>query len=212
MQKQLSKLLQMPRAKKMSTFFCAFFVLSTSIIANANPQPKAVWYRYYDKNGVANISTSVSPAHIKYGYEALDSNMQVIKKNQPYNAEQDLKRAQSRAYEAQRLEQDTRLKRAYGSSNVAINKKNETLSSINKQIDLQNQTLKQIQNERIALKRQEMEYYRRGEAVPQVLKDRIKYNTESINRTKAYIEDLHANYHKTQVYYDDVIHRLKKLD
>ena len=52
---------------------------------------KAVWYRYYDSKGVANISTSVTPNHIRYGYEALDRNMQVIKRNRPYNAETEQK-------------------------------------------------------------------------------------------------------------------------
>lgn len=56
---------------------------------------KAVWYRYYDSKGVANISTSVTPNHIRYGYEALDRNMQVIKRNRPYNAETEEKKSTS---------------------------------------------------------------------------------------------------------------------
>ena len=62
-------------------YICAVFlcVFCSSSFA-AVEQPKAVWYRYYDKNGVANVSTSVTPEHIRYGYEALDRNMQVIKK------------------------------------------------------------------------------------------------------------------------------------
>jgi hypothetical protein len=54
---------------------------------NTQQPQKATWYRYYDSKGVANISTNVTPNHIRYGYEALDQNMQVIKRNRPYNAE-----------------------------------------------------------------------------------------------------------------------------
>lgn len=186
-------------------------IFTLSVYADT-PPAKAVWYRYYDKNGVANISTSVTPAHIKNGYEALDRNMQVIKRNQAYNVEKDLQQSTSRASEVRKLEQDARLKRAYGNSSVAINKRNELLNSLKQQIALQNQTLKQLQSARIILKRQEMEYYRKGNTVPVTLKDRIKYNSENIEKTKNYIENLQNNYRSTQTHYDDIINRLKKLE
>ncbi|MCT9980049.1 hypothetical protein M2R48_17105 [Acinetobacter sp. I-MWF] len=189
----------------------SLLICTLSVYADT-PQAKAVWYRYYDKNGVANISTSVTPAHIKNGYEALDRNMQVIKRNHAYNVEKDLQQSTSRASEMRKLEQDARLKRAYGNSSVAVNKRNELLSNIKQQITLQNQTLKQLQSDRIILKRQEMEYYRKGNSVPVTLKDRIKYNSENIDKTKDYIGSLQDNYRKTQTYYDDIINRLKKLE
>lgn len=193
-------------------FIVASFLCSpVSVYADAQ-QPKAVWYRYYDKNGVANISTSVTPAHIKYGYEALDRNMQVIKRAKAYNVEKDLQQSTSRASEMRRLEQDTRLKRAYGNSTVATKKRDELLNNLKKQIDLQNQTLKQYQADRISLKRQEMEFYRKGNPVPTALKDRIKYNTENVERTKDYLQNLQSTYHSTQAEYDDIISRLKKLE
>ncbi|PIL47264.1 hypothetical protein B4N86_21400, partial [Acinetobacter baumannii] len=49
---------------------CGTLFFSSPTLA-ANATPKAVWYRYYDQHGIANISTSVTPAHIRYGYEAL---------------------------------------------------------------------------------------------------------------------------------------------
>lgn len=189
----------------------SLFICTLSVYANT-PQAKAVWYRYYDKNGVANISTSVTPAHIKNGYEALDRNMQVIKRNHAYNVEKDLQQSTSRASEVRKLEQDARLKRAYGNSSVAINKRNELLNNLKQQITLQNQTLKQLQSDRIILKRQEMEFYRKGNSVPVTLKDRIKYNSENIGKTKNYIENLQNNYRSTQAHYDDIINRLKKLE
>ena len=77
---------------------------------------------------------------------------------------------------------------------------------------IQNQNLKQLQNDRISLKRQEMEYYRKGNPVPVILKDRIKYNSENIARSKGYIESLQSNYQYTQTFYDDIISRLKKQE
>lgn len=200
------------KTKKITHIFLSTIVFCACTAIYAEQQPKAEWYRYYDKNGVANISTSVTPAHIKYGYEALDRNMQVIKRNKAYSVERDLKQSTSRASEVRKLEQDARLKRAYGNSTVAANKKNEILQNIKQQINMQNQNLKQLQSDRIVLKRQEMEYYRKGNTVPVILKDRIKYNSENIARSKGYIESLQSSYQSTQSYYDDIINRLKRLE
>ncbi|OTG65630.1 hypothetical protein B9T28_09055 [Acinetobacter silvestris] len=183
------------------------YTLTSSAYAAEAVQKK--WYRYYDKNGVANISTSVTPAHIRNGYEVLGSNMQVIQRNHAYNTEQDVKQSNSRASVARQKEQDLKLKRAYGSSKVAESKRNEQFGSIKKQIALQQDQLKQLQADRINFKRQEMEYFRKGSPVPTQLKNNIKYNADNINNTKSTIESLHISYGNTQAYYDDIIQRLK---
>lgn len=173
---------------------------------------KAVWFRYYDKNGVANISGSVTPAHIRHGYEALDRNMQVIKKSRAYNVEQDLKQSAARANQSRQQEADLRLKKAYGSSEVATNKRDDLLKNLNKQIALQQQQLKQVQKDRILFKGQEMEYFRKGKDVPNDLKDRLNYNLQNVNNIKKSIESLQTDYRNTQTQYDTIIKRLKALE
>ena len=173
---------------------------------------KAVWYRYYDSKGVANISTSVTPNHIRYGYEALDRNMQVIKRNRPYNAETEQKKAPQRAAQAKQREADLRLKRAYTNSKVAINKGNEALANIKKQISFQQDQLKQLQNDRILFKRQEMEYLRKGDPVPAILKSNLSNNATNISNKKEQIQSLQTNYRNTQAEYANIIARLKAME
>ena len=177
-----------------------------------NNTSKAKWYRYYDKNGVANLSSTVTPAHIRHGYEALDANMQVIKKNRAYNADQDLKLANVRAHQARQKEEDQKLKKAYGSSKVAAIKRDEILKSYSKQISLQQQQLKQLQKDRTGFKKQEMEYFRKGKAVPNDLKDRLNYNMQNITNTKKNIESLQTDYRNTEAQYEKIINRLKAIE
>ena len=186
-------------------------VCSTQTFAN-NEQAKAVWYRYYDNKGVANISSSITPAHIRHGYEALDRNMQVVKRTQSYNAEQDRRQAANRAIQAQQRETDNRLRRAYSNSSIATSKRNEQLLGIKKQIAIQQQQLQQLQNDRLVFKRQEMEYYRKGNPVPAALKERLKNNEININNTKKSIQSLHNSYQSTQTNYDQIIKRLKTME
>ena len=83
--------------KRMTAKVILLALLSLQTISIMADPPKAVWYRYYDSKGIANVSSSVTPNHIRYGYEALDSNMQVIQRARPYNAEKDAQYAPQRA-------------------------------------------------------------------------------------------------------------------
>ncbi|TCB37430.1 hypothetical protein E0H82_02150 [Acinetobacter sp. ANC 4910] len=173
---------------------------------------KAVWYRYYDSKGVANISTSVTPNHIRYGYEALDRNMQVIKRNRPYNAETEEKRAPQRAAQAKQREADLRLKRAYTNSQVAIQKRDDALAYLKKQISFQQNQLKQLQSDHIFFKRQEMEYLRKGDPIPAILKSNLTNNATNISNKKEQIQTLQTNYRNTQAEYANIIARLKAME
>lgn len=178
----------------------------------ANNSANAVWYRYYDNRGIANISSSVTPAHIRQGYEALDKNMQVIRKNRAYNVEADLKQAPQRAAQAKQLENDQKLKKAYNNSKVATQKRNIALQSIKKQISFQQSQLKQLQNDRVQFKRDEMEYTRKGKAVPEQLKNNLTYNLNNLSSLKENIQSLQVSYLNTQAEYDKVIARLKAIE
>lgn len=187
-------------------------VASLPVLAQQQVEAKAKWYRYYDSRGVANISTNVTPNHIRHGYEALDQNMQVIKKARPYNVEADVKQAPQRAAEAKRQAEDNKLKSAYTNSTVAGHKRKAALESIKKQIIFQQDQLKQLQNDRIMFKRQEMEVSRKGKNVPKNLKDTLAYNEKNINDKKQSIHSLQTHYRTTQTDYDQIIARLKALE
>ncbi|NUE93299.1 hypothetical protein, partial [Acinetobacter seifertii] len=162
---------------------CGALFLSSPTFA-ANDAPKAVWYRYYDQHGIANISTSVTPAHIRHGYEALDQNMQVIKRSHPYNSETDLNQSSQRALSARYREEDNKLKKAYSNSKTAVIKRDQALLAIKKQMNYQQEQLNHLQQDKILFKRQEMEYFRKGEKVPERLKALIENNLTNILKVK----------------------------
>jgi len=166
---------------------CGALFLSSPTFA-ANDAPKAVWYRYYDQHGIANISTSVTPAHIRHGYEALDQNMQVIKRNHPYNSETDLNQSSQRALSARYREEDNKLKKAYSNSKTAVIKRDQALLAIKKQMNYQQEQLNHLQQDKILFKRQEMEYFRKGEKVPERLKALIENNLTNILKVKQTLE------------------------
>ena len=175
-------------------------------------QQKATWYRYYDNKGVANISTNVTPNHIRFGYEALDQNMQVIKRNRPYNAEADVKQAPQRAAQARQQASDIKLKKAYTNSRTAVIKKRDALAGIRKRIVFEQEQLKQLQNDRVLFVRQEREHFRKGETVPAKLKTMLDNNQKNMVAKKEYIQSLQTRYRNTAAEYDRIITRLKAME
>ncbi|OTG69593.1 hypothetical protein B9T25_01710 [Acinetobacter sp. ANC 4470] len=193
-------------------FIFLFLMIFQSTSMYAQAPLKATWYRYYDSKGIANISTNVTPNHIRHGYEALDQNMQLIQRNRAYNSEADVKKAPLRAAQAQQKSADLKLKKAYTNSQVAIKKRNDALLHIKKQLTFQQDQLKQLQSDRIYFKRQQMEHLRKAENIPVTLKNSLDYNQKNIEEKKKNINSLQANYLNTQTEYDNIIARLKTLD
>lgn len=193
-------------------FILVFLLTFQAIYIFAEPPPKATWYRYYDSKGIANISTSVTPNHIRHGYEALDRNMQVIQRNRAYDTEADIKKAPLRAAQARQNAADLKLKTAYTNSDVATTKRNDALVHIKKQIAFQQDQLKQLQNDRISFKRQQIEYLRKAENVPTSLKNNLDNNQKNIESKKESINSLQIHYRNTQAQYDRIIARLKALE
>ncbi|WP_425915569.1 hypothetical protein [Acinetobacter sp. TSRC1-2] len=213
MQSQFKQKLAFIAQKKMTGKFIFLFLLTfQTMYIFAEPPPKATWYRYYDSKGIANISTSVTPNHIRHGYEALDQNMQVIQRNRGYDTEADIKKAPLRAAQAKKNAADLKLKTAYTNSEVAATKRNDALMHIKKQIAFQQDQLKQLQNDRISFKRQQIEYLRKAENVPTSLKNNLDNNQKNIESKKESINSLQIHYRNTQAQYDRIIARLKALE
>lgn len=172
----------------------------------------AKWYRYYDSRGTANISANVTPAHIRYGYESLDQNMQVIAKTPAWNGDRDAKTQARYESQARQQQYDLKLKRAYGNSKIATMKRDESLNSIKKQIAFQQEQLKQQQNDRVMYKNQENQYIRKGQNIPVSVREHMLQNQQQILNSKAMLKQMQDNYNSTQIHYADVIARLKKME
>ncbi len=192
-------------------FTTTLLIVSSSVFA-ADAQRKVSWYRYYDQNGVANLSSSVTPNHIRFGYEALDQNLQVVYKNRPYNAENDRREASERQVKSIEQQYDLRLKRAYGNSKTAIIKRAQQLESINLQLNFQKQQLRTLMNEKINYKRQEINYLRKGANTPPSLEQQLSQNNQDIVNVRQIIEELQLKLRETDLQYNKIIARLESLE
>ena len=191
-------------------FACALLSFSHLSWANTT-QAKAVYYRYYDANGTANVSRSVTPTHIRRGYEVLDRNMYLIKKVPAYNVEKDLREEKQRAIQFERHRKDLQIKRSFRDVEYATRKKNDVMKVLNKQLRQQYILMKQLQSDRSKYLTAKANFLLKKEDIPSVLETNIYNNNQHIQNTRGAIENLKKTISDQQEYYDYVIYRLQVM-
>ena len=203
---------QMMLNLNLKKLFLVFTVVFYTLNAWADTQIKPTWYRYYDHRGVVNISSYVTPDHIKYGYQALDASMQVLESVKPFNAQKNVTQNSKVSHANQQKDEDQRLKQAYGSSQLATQKRQESLLHLNKQIKLQTEQLSQFKKDRELLLQKERTYLSQKATPPAHLTNSLNYNRQYILLSHKQLQRLQTQYQQTKTEYDRIIARLKTLE
>ena len=83
---------------------------------------------------------------------------------------------------------------------------------LKKQIDFQQEQMKQLQKDRVMFVRQEREYLRKGKTPPAHLKTTLDNNQKNLDSQKENIQSLQSRYRNLEAEYDKIIARLKALE
>ena len=176
-----------------------------------NPQPIIRWYRYYNGSGQPSLSSTITDQHLKYGYEALDRNMQVIKRVPPYSTESYARQKAKRDVEAAKRQADMNLRRTYGSVTQAVAKRNQMLADMaSRKSYLQTQLtgLQRMLSKDIA---QAATYERQSKPVPAMLQKSITDNKKNVLEAQQNIQAINERQQQVIQQYDDIIRRLKTM-
>lgn len=186
-----------------------FFIMASTMMAIVPNIAWADWYRYYDASGKPTVSTNVTANHIKYGYEVLNKQMQVIRRVEPSNQaieKRQLQQAQANRNQQQELQ---RLRTAYGSSSSALRKRDEVLKKMNDQLTFYNTQYNQLLSTNRNLQSQQSNYTRQGQAVPVSIAQALTKNTQALHNISNNIRVLQQQINKTSTEYQQVIQTLK---
>ncbi len=185
---------------------------SGSATQPALKQPKIRWYRFYNSEGQPTLSSSISEQQMKYGYEALDKNMQVVKRVSPYSAEQyALQKAQRDAATAKK-NADLDLKRTYGSSVAAAAKRDQVLADMTSRrsyLMTQLISLQATLSGNIALA---ANFERQQQPIPQSLQKNLAENRQNVNEAEQNIAAIDARQQQVRAEYEVIIRRLSALE
>lgn len=173
--------------------------------------PVGKFYRYYDHRGIAVTSSTVTPAHIRHGYDVLNERMDVVYRVPAGTPASDAAFQRKKDAEEKQRQQDERLIQAYGSSTRAIAKRDEILRGLNSQLDFQRSQYQKLSENYNNLVNQENGYKRSKQTVPAHLAEQIKNTRISLQRMANSIKSIEENKTKTENEYNHAINRLKAL-
>ena len=190
-----------------------FEVLLLSLVLCASVHAKETrWYRYYDSRGVPAISTSVSEQHLQYGYDVLDSHMQVIQHYQPFSSEKYAKQQTRREQVIAKKISDRHLKETYVSSDRATIKRDLEIASINNQIEQSAKESKKILETLNNTVTSAARYDRQNKPIPLMIKTTLEKNKLLLAQSNANINALQAKLAQTIKKFNDVIIELKRIE
>lgn len=175
-------------------------------------QPKIRWYRFYNSEGQPTLSSSISEQQMKYGYEALDKNMQVVKRVSPYTAEQYALQKAQRDAAAAKKNADLDLKKSYGSSVAATAKRDQVLADMASRrsyLVTQLISLQATLSGNIALA---ANYERQQQAIPKSLQKNLAESRKNVNEAEQNIAAIDARQQQVRAEYEVIIRRLSALE
>lgn len=191
---------------QLSILLCGLLL---SFIAWSAPTGK--FYRYYDHRGIAVTSSTVTPAHIRHGYDVLNERMDVVYRVPAGTPSSDAAFQRKKDAEEKQRQQDDRLIQAYGSSSRAIAKRDEILRGLNSQLDFQRNQYQKLSENYNNLVNQENGYKRSKQTVPAHVTEQVKNTRISLQRMANSIKAIEQNKTKTENEYNHAINRLKAL-
>lgn len=175
-------------------------------------QPKIRWYRYYDSNGQASLSNTLTEQQMKYGYEALDKNMQVVKRVAPYSAEQyAIQKAQRDAMNAKK-DADKDLKKAYGSSRAATTKRDQILADMTSRRSFLSSQLTGLQTTLSGNIAQAANLERQQKPIPPSLQKSLAESRQNVNEAEQNIAAIDSRQQQVRAEYEVIIRRLAAME
>lgn len=184
---------------------------NTSTVSAVN-QPKIRWYRYYNANGQPNLSSTITDQHLRYGYEGLDRNMQVVKQVSPYSPEQYAKQKAQRDVLAAQHESDMALRRNYGSAAQAASKRDQILADMTSRkgyLQTQLVTLQSSLSENIT---RAASFERQKKPIPASLQTSLKENHKNVDEAQRNIQSIELRQQQIKAEYAQIISRLNRLN
>ncbi|MCF9035143.1 hypothetical protein [Acinetobacter nectaris] len=187
----------------LSSFFIFLFFFNQTSQATT-------WYRYYDAKGIPTISTSISPEHIRYGYDIINSDLESIRQVPALqNTEASRQKTEK---EAEQEALNNRIQQIYTHSSIALKRKKNLLRGIQDQITLQRKQYDSLQDYLRDLRGEQFALLYDKKAVPKVLKNTIDETNYKISQSQKKVSELQTHYQQIEQQYDKIIERLKKLE
>lgn len=174
-----------------------------------------VMYRYTKPDGTLAVSATLNEQAIHAGYQVLDHNGRVLRREPPAPPEEQARRRQAMAAEQQaqrQAERDKELERLYAGPEDAVRARERQIEALELRISYATNTLAQLEEKRD----QEVSLAARAERAGRPVPEGTRQAIEEYQRRMAHVRQEIAGYEKdkqaVREQYAPIIERLEELE
>lgn len=186
----------------------------TLAAAKQNEPAGEVMYRYTKPDGTLAVSATLNEQAIHAGYQVLDHNGRVLRREPPAPPEEQARRRQAIAAEQQaqrQAERDKELERLYAGPEDAVRARERQIEALELRISYATNTLAQLEEKRD----QEVSLAARAERAGRPVPEGTRQAIEEYQRRMAHVRQEIAGYEKdkqaVREQYAPIIERLEEL-
>lgn len=186
----------------------------TLAAAKQNEPAGEVMYRYTKPDGTLAVSATLNEQAIHAGYQVLDHNGRVLRREPPAPPEEQARRRQAMAAEQQaqrQAERDKELERLYAGPEDAVRARERQIEALELRISYATNTLAQLEEKRD----QEVSLAARAERAGRPVPEGTRQAIEEYQRRMAHVRQEIAGYKKdkqaVREQYAPIIERLEEL-
>ena len=194
-------------------------LLALPILTPAAPKQNEpageVMYRYTKPDGTLAVSATLNEQAIHAGYQVLDYNGRVLRREPPAPPEEQARRRQAMAAEQQaqrQAERDKELERLYAGPEDAVRARERQIEALELRISYATNTLAQLEEKRD----QEVSLAARAERAGRPVPEGTRQAIEEYQRRMAHVRQEIAGYEKdkqaVREQYAPIIERLEELE
>lgn len=187
----------------------------TPAAAKQNEPAGEVMYRYTKPDGTLAVSATLNEQAIHAGYQVLDHNGRVLRREPPAPPEEQARRRQAMAAEQQaqrQAERDKELERLYAGPEDAVRARERQIEALELRISYATNTLAQLEEKRD----QEVSLAARAERAGRPVPEGTRQAIEEYQRRMAHVRQEIAGYEKdkqaVREQYAPIIERLEELE
>lgn len=186
----------------------------TPAAAKQNEPAGEVMYRYTKPDGTLAVSATLNEQAIHAGYQVLDHNGRVLRREPPAPPEEQARRRQAMAAEQQaqrQAERDKELERLYAGPEDAVRARERQIEALELRISYATNTLAQLEEKRD----QEVSLAARAERAGRPVPEGTRQAIDEYQRRMAHVRQEIAGYEKdkqaVREQYAPIIERLEEL-
>ncbi len=196
---------------KMSPAIAKFAVIAL-LVLQPLAAAKAELYRWTDDEGNVHYTDRVPPQYIEQGYRVMSQQGMTVETVKPKEEEEEeIQKSLLKKELEEKIKQDKLLLDNYLSEDEILNVRDRKIQEVKAALALRKESIRSLENEFRDHTRQASDYEKKGQPIPQELREQMDTTERKIASYQKAIEEQQNKLSEINAYYDDELKRYREI-